>query len=86
MSDRVWRTATLGLLTGILLSQWVTQWRHDQEASQHLAVMRSIEALLKQHNESNEEIIASIEDLSDAVSDVHSHVEGFGTEKEQPNR
>jgi type II secretory pathway pseudopilin PulG len=82
MSDRVWRTALLGLLTGILLSQWVIEWRQKMRETQSLAVLRSIESLLRQHNESNEQIIASLEDIADAVSDIHSHVEGFGTEKE----
>jgi hypothetical protein len=82
MSDRVWRTALLGLLTGILLSQWVIEWRQHMRDTQTVTLMRSIESLLKQHNESNEQIIASLEDIADAVSDIHSHVEGFGTETE----
>lgn len=72
----------LGLLTGVLISQWVIDWRQQMRDAQSLTVMRSIETLLKQHSESDEQVIASMEELADAISDIHSHVEGFGSEKE----
>ncbi|MCS7023506.1 MAG: hypothetical protein NZV14_01805 [Bryobacteraceae bacterium] len=81
MKDQWWRIATVGLLVGILLSQWVIHWSQSQQAAQEVAVLRSIEALLRQHNESNREILASLDELADVVDDVHAHVEGFGTER-----
>ena len=66
--------ALVVLLTAVLISQWTIGWREHRESARRLEVLRSIEGLMKQHNESEGEIIASIDDMADVLDDVHSHL------------
>lgn len=78
MNDRLWKSLLLGLLAAILVSQWATQLLHQRQAAQQLAVLQSIDAQIKRQAESNEELVASLNDLADVVDDIHGHVEGLG--------
>lgn len=74
MNDRLWKGGLLALLAAILITQWTLGWLERREAAQQTAVLRSIEGLMKQHHESTDEIIASLDDMADVLDDVHSHL------------
>lgn len=76
MSERYWKTVVAGLLGAVLVSQWMIHLLDAREASQRLAVMVSIESLLKKQSDSTTELVASLDEMADVIDDIHEHVEG----------